>query len=148
MKTKINFQKQHLPIYFDLSSCQCIAKVKEAPFKGASLPRSIHAKSPYSIHFNDYITENCSVWYKCRMAARFKALILVTSTFVRKRSNPDFGKRFFYLFFFFFPSSSFFFFKCQNRGCGLYGAVALSPANTVYVHEMKNVCCVFRQKVI
>ena len=24
-----------------------------------------------------------------------------------------------------------FFFKCQNRGCGLYGAAALSPANTV-----------------
>ena len=31
MKTKINFQKQHLPIDLDLSSCQCIAKVKEGP---------------------------------------------------------------------------------------------------------------------
>ena len=57
------------------------------------LPRSIqHAKSPFSIHFNDYITENCSVWYQCVMAERFKAVILVTSTFVRKRSSPDFGK--------------------------------------------------------
>ena len=32
------------------------------------------------------------------------------------------------IFFFFF---FFFFFKRQNRGCGLYGAAALSPANTV-----------------
>ena len=38
-------------------------KYKKGPFNGAPLPRSIHAKSPFSIHFNGYITENCSVWY-------------------------------------------------------------------------------------
>ena len=32
----------------------------------------------------------------------------------------------------------FFFFKCQNRGCGLYGAAALSPANTYIVGIISN----------
>ena len=67
-------------------------------------PRSIHhAKSPFSIHFNDYITENCSVHvcYHRMIAERFKAVIWVTSTFVRKRSNPDYDKRFLFFLLFF-----------------------------------------------
>ena len=72
------------------------------------------------------------------MAERSKAVILVTSTFVHKRSKPDFDKSFFF----------FFFFKCQNRGCGLYGAAALSPANTVVHFNFFLLCCKLKQLFI
>ena len=112
MKTKINFQKQHLPIDLDLSSCRCIAKVKEGPVYRSCREVSSdfqHAKSLFWIHFNTqergamYTSQkNYISYHQCVMAERFKAVILVKSTFVRKRSNPDFDKKFFFFFFFFF----------------------------------------------
>ena len=74
------------------------------------------------------------------MAERSKAVILVTSTFVHKRSKPDFDKSFFFFFFFFL--------NVKIGGCGLYGAAALSPANTVVHFNFFLLCCKLKQLFI